>query len=708
MESTPFILEKGLINRKEFILKLLSANLPLVGKYVTDYETKEKIYIEYYNIPAAFDIETSSFIQNGEKKANMYIWQFGILNWVTTGRTWEEYITFINVLTKVLSLSEKRILTVYIQNLPYEWQFIRKRFPWDKVFLLEERKPVYAICNGIQYKCSLKLSSKSLENMAKDLQKYHVKKMVGDLDYSLIRTSKTPLTEEEYGYCENDIRVLLAYIQEKIEQDGDITKIPLTNTGYVRRYCREECEKDFKKYHALMSLLTLEVDEYSQLKRGFMGGFVHASAKYSHKTLRNVGSYDFTSSYPAVMLLEKFPMSKGKLITENLSDEQLKFYMAHYCCIFDVTFYDISASNSYDHPISSSKCYKDTLQNAVIDNGRIVMAEQLTTTITEQDYLIYEEFYTWSRVEIQNFRIYQKGYLPKRFYLAILELYRRKTELKGVDGEEVNYMIWKNMLNSTYGMSVTDIIRDIFSYDEDKYSVIKVKQNQEKMQEQIDKYNESVKRFLFYPWGLWVTAYARRNLFSGILACGSDYVYADTDSIKILNPERHKKYIEWYNSNIMKKIKKAAEFHGISEDAYSPKNKYGKPKTIGLWDYEGKYDIFKTIGAKRYIYYKDGKWGLTMSGVSKKLAMQYLEENFDDPAKAFNQKLVIPSSHSGRLTLTYCDEEISGTVVDYNGVPGEYNELSYIHMEPSDYELDESPEYKKYLMIFYGLKEDSW
>lgn len=51
--------------------------------------------------------------------------------------------------------------------------------------------------------------------MGEDLQKYKVEKKVGDLDYNLVRTSSTPLTEQELGYCENDIRVVIAYIQEK-------------------------------------------------------------------------------------------------------------------------------------------------------------------------------------------------------------------------------------------------------------------------------------------------------------------------------------------------------------------------------------------------------------------------------------------------------------------------------------------------------------
>ena len=247
--------------------------------------------IHYYNVPAAFDIEVSSFYQDDEKKACMYVWQFGILNWVTYGRTWDEYKKFMSVLSTVLDLSNERRLVVYIHNFSYEFQFMRKRFEWDKVFFLEERKPVYAITGGIEYRCSLKLSGKSLAKVGQDLQKYHIQKRVGDLDYSLIRTYKTPLTQEEWGYCEADIRVLLAYIQEKIEADGDITLIPLTNTGYVRNYCRKACFKRWKRYKGLMSELVLTPEEYSQLKRVFAGGFTHANAHYSRRVVVHVGSF---------------------------------------------------------------------------------------------------------------------------------------------------------------------------------------------------------------------------------------------------------------------------------------------------------------------------------------------------------------------------------------------------------------------------------
>ena len=274
--------EDGLCSRLDFLKKVAAADLPIV--------TNNK-KISYYNVPAAFDIETSSFYINGEKKACMYVWQFGILNWVTYGRTWEEFDTLMSVLSTILGLDDETRLIVYIHNFAYEFQWMRKRVHWDKLFFLENRKPIYGISGGIEYRCSLKLSGKSLANLSKDLQKYKCSKKVGDLDYSLIRHSKTPLSEKEWGYCEADIRVLLCYIQEKIEHDGDITRIPLTNTGYVRNYCRKACFKSWKRYKNLMGELVLTPEEYSQLKRAFAGGFTHANAHYSRRIVKLVASF---------------------------------------------------------------------------------------------------------------------------------------------------------------------------------------------------------------------------------------------------------------------------------------------------------------------------------------------------------------------------------------------------------------------------------
>ena len=688
--------------------------------------------VQYYNAPASFDIETTSFYAKSsqldkpeEKVAIMYEWTLGINGQVIIGRTWDEFIEVTDTIEKELKLyPDVRHLIIYVHNLSYEFQFIRKRFEWNKIFSIGMREPIYAVTKGgIEFRCSYLLSGYSLAKLGDELQKYKIPKMVGDLDYSLMRHHLTPLTAKELKYCENDVRVVMAYVQECIENDGGILRVPLTKTGYVRNYCRNCCmyegshknnPQKYKKYRGIMNSLTMTPEEYTQCKRAFQGGFTHASAIYSNEMLHNIASFDFTSSYPYTMIAEKFPMSQGRVVKIE-SKEQFEKYLQLYCCMFDVVFYNIKASTLVENPISVSRCPKR--YNHRINNGRIVSAEILGTTITEQDFAIIQRFYTWDKMEIHNFRIYQRDYLPTDFVKAIIKLYKDKTTLKGVKGKETEYLVSKGMLNACYGMAVTDICRDEFLYEEDEWS-----KSKPDLEEAIAKYNKGKKRFLFYPWGVWVTAYARRNLFSGITEFDMDYVYSDTDSIKVLNHEQHMNYINKYNAYVKIKLERACKHHGIPMSEVEPETIKGEKKLIGVWEFEGVYENFKTIGAKRYMSTHGKKMSMTVSGVNKFTALPYLldthgfkytidkdglplletTENIETVFKTFEDEMTIPSNFSGKMTHTYIDEERFGNLVDYTGQDAAYFEYSAVHLEPAPYKMSLAEDYLKYLL---GVKQ---
>ena len=126
-------------------------------------------------------------------------------------------------------------------------------------------------------------------------------------------------------------------------------------------------------------------------------------------------------------------------------------------------------------------------------------------------------------MRIRNFRRYKKGYLPTAFVKSILTLYKDKTELKGVDGKEIEYLASKELLNACYGMSVTDICRQENAFDIENNEWIKENPPID-YEKDLDKYNHNKQRFLSYAWGVWVTAYARRNLWSGILEFKQHYL----------------------------------------------------------------------------------------------------------------------------------------------------------------------------------------
>lgn len=684
----------------------------IFAKQQYDPETRERKKIYYANIPIAFDIEDTSFYDDqGEKTSIMYVWQVAINGIVYMGRTWEQFKELIQILNDNAdnvsreTSCEYRYL-IFVHFLDHEFQFIRKRFRWTSVFSRKERSPIYAITGHIEFRDSYILTGKSLAKTAEDIRTYKgMKKMIGDLDYRKMRGCRTHLKRKEIKYCMADVQILNVVIMEKMQDEhNNIAHIPLTNTGYVRRYCRQACyskKKEHKHYSYIyykgIHDLTLEPLEYRLLKSAFQGGFTHGNPLYigDHLTGK-IDSIDFTSSYPAVLLSNVFPCSSGERVKCH-DQTEFEHYIKEYLCIFTIRFSNIRLKkDAPDSIISYSKCKYDETIKPVVNNGRVSRAEELVTCITSTDFIEYRKFYDWDSFRIGTMYIYKKGLLPKAIIQCVLDFYKAKTQLKGVSGQEVEYLLKKGMLNSMYGMMVTNIIKpEIVCNESGDWCDPLMKD----LNEEIEKYNKDKKRFLFYPWGVWVTAYARRNLYSGILEFGKyDYLYSDTDSIKCLNIDDHMDYINNYNKDITNRISAVLKSYDIDPTEASPKTIKGIEKPLGVWDIEtadNSYTDFKCMGAKRYMVGDKHKIFITIAGVSKLKGRDFLQKQ-KDPFDAFKSDMVIPDLYSGKLTHTYIDERKSGKMIDYQGNINYYDELSAVHLEPASYQMTVLDSYKRY------------
>lgn len=687
---------------------------------------------EYFNVSSSFDIEDTSFYhEDGYKCACMYAFVFGLNGKVIFGRTWNDLFAICEALKKAYDLDENRILPVYVHNFSHEFGFIARRFKWLDIFATAERKPIRALTEyGIEFRDSYILSGQGLAGTAKNLTRYKIEKLSGDLDYRLLRHSTTKLTPKEWHYIENDGLSLMAFIQEEIENNGNINRVPMTKTGYVRKYMRSECyhggqkghgerrkvkTRDYGFYKNLMERLKLTLPEYILATEAFAGGFTHANNFNVGLIFNNVASEDLTSAYPATLVLDRYPMGPGTLYKGHDKAEILEI-IRNYACLFRVKIWGLSSLFRGDNFLSFSKCRH--VKGESLDNGRLMHADYLETTLTDIDLDIMRGAYSMEKIEIFDLWYYPRGYLPRNFIKGVLKLYADKTSLKGVEGEEANYQIKKGMLNANYGMMVTSIEQPTNKFDGEEWT-----QEIPGLSKALEQYNDSPNRFLFYLWGIFCTAHVRHIIARTIIKeLGDDYLYADTDSVKFLNFEKHKAYFEQYNREIDAKIKRSAEFNKLPIELYKPKTKEGKEKPIGYFDNEGGedgicYKRFKTLGAKRYfveypephkMHTKDGReietpFNLTVSGVNKTAAIPALIE------KAKNEKRDIfdyfeigfefTGEMSGKLLHTYCDYEIKGTLIDYQGKRGRYHELTFVHLEPTTYKITTTEEYLEQLYL---------
>ena len=601
----------------------------------------------YQRNPMTFDIETSKIPTDdeGHYQAFMYIWQVCIEGNVVFGRRWEELQEFMKNVVNAYKLSEGERVVVYVHNLSFEFQFIQDFFNFTDVFAMASRSILTAKTAHLEFRCSYKLSNMSLAKFIENTPNTLHYKGVDDLDYATVRTPDTPLTEVEYGYCFNDVKGLYECVMELLKEDN-IATIPLTSTGYVRRDCRNamNTNKNNRKMF-LRSRLTLL--QYKLLRECFRGGNTASDRYLTNLILKIVGSYDLSSSYPFQMIAREYPLGKWNYgVIPDI--KTLEEYNSRYCTIARYTFKNIHLRDEKPIPyIPQSKCLA-LGDDREIYNGRILHADFLTISMTNIDYDIVKEQYEYDEIAVEEFHYSRKGLLPKELRDTIMYYFEKKSELKGDEEHYYEYMKSKNKLNSIYGMTVTNILNTEIEYHDGEY--IEKKMTEEEMKEALDKYYKNHRSFLNYSWGVFVTAYARRELEDGLNIAGLDTIYCDTDSVKFIG--NHDKEFEAYNE----RLNKECEEKGIRN--YTEVD--GKRFYMGIYDKEKGYDEFITLGAKKYAFLQNGKLGITVSGLSKKKGAEELEKK--GGLRRFQRNEVF--YNSGRTIAQYNSAEVHDITVN--------------------------------------------
>lgn len=650
--------------------------------YTFDIETTSLFYINGkwtsfdYSIPQKGNVKEGILGYDMIPKAGVcYHCQFSVNDQVYFFR---ELKDFEWILKKISNPFLKKIIYIHNSSFETEWILpILAKYTIVNMIAREARKPIaYTIEElNIEIRCSFMLTNLSLENASK---KYtNVVKAVGDLDYSILRSPLTPLNEQEKYYCQMDCICLYEIIKHFRKEYKHLDLIPYTQTGEVRRAYKKVVPKlHFDYVHALVPSL----EEYKILKAAFMGGITHGNCLHIFQYLKDVMSGDISSSYPYSMISEKYPCERF----QKVNPKHDRYYDGEqFAKLYIVRFLGLKAK-MYNHYLSYSHCRNCV--NESLDNGRVVCADLLETTVTDIDLTMIQGAYSYKRMEVLELWIAKKEYLPKYFIEFILKLYGDKTQLKGVEGQEVFYQKQKQNINALFGACVMDLIQSSCVLDKGKW--IQSEVTDEFMQLKLDEEKERFNLFV-YSTGVWITAYSRRNLFERLMdndyELDKDVVYYDTDSLKILNMEKHVHIFEEYNKKVVDKLWKMCIHYGIAFNKCCPKDIKGKKHMIGVYDLEdGDYTEFCTLGAKRYIYRdrEDGNLHMTVSGV-KKSAVSALNNDI----RNFNKDTFFNYKEANKNIIAYNDDQEPLTFEDCNGVEYHCDWSTSIVIYPTTYSM---------------------
>lgn len=689
-----------------------------VIKFNIDYENdiliqKHRKYPDeyYYSYPCSFDTETTTLLEHtmwnltDEPIGFIYLYQFNLFEHVFMFRQETEVKTFLQMVCDVFETYKYRIV-FYVHNLSYEWQFIKD---WldivpDTVFATEKRKIVsFRTEMNIEFRCSYRLTNMNLEKLTEDYSKFYVKEKE-IMDYDLYRDPFSVLDVNTILYSALDVLGLSDALQSFMEANGFSVKDNRpTSTSIVRHAVREVMLSKKNRQYTKEVIRRTALDEnlYNIILDLKAGGNTHANREHVGRKLKNLGHGDFTSSYPYQMICNStYPMFAFQPINfmkSGIFDYQLYKEISNtYVIISRFKILNPRLRKDKYVPIpylSLSRCFKQSgyCTELGYDNGRIMdFCGSVDVAFYDEEFInCFIEQYDFDAIESYDSYISTKGFLPKSLRLSVFSYYEKKTELKGIDGAEYEYMKSKNCVNGIFGMAYTDPIRDMVVFNPET-GLLEEQVTENTIQEQLEEYYSKRTTFLAYQWGSYTAMLGRVALQSMInLFDPHDVVYCDTDSCFFLHPEKYAEAIAEYNNKLL------ADYNPTDNDYVKnyATTKKGVNKYLGIIDMEDDADVFVTLGSKKYCQQIGDSFEITIAGVPKKAGSKIM-------ASANNFKVgFLFGEETGKKRLIYNDCD---SVKRVKTQQGEFCVYSNVAMVKTTYKLDITDRFEKVVEYVQG------
>ena len=677
--------------------------MPNKSEYIR-YKKKSQICEDYI----CLDTETSH--NHAENKADLkgwvYQWCFSYRKTLVYGRKPSDFIKALSKILEVNNCSENNKIMCFVHNLPYDFQYLKqyliKAFGKPQILAYAPHK-VFNIefNNGLIIRCSYKLSNKSLDKWSKDLDTKH-KKLVGTVDYDIIRYQDTKLTKTDWRYMFYDVIVLDECIEKQLLNYNDtISTMPITSTAYTRREIQREFNKDNKNF-VEFNKSALSTDIYNMYVLEMSGGITHGNRFLADTTIKGIIKHrDFVSHYPSQQRTQLFPVGKTSLYFDiNKSRKKLTlvdiFNLSRkYCVNVQIIIKDLKLkSDSITLPYAQESKFRYNFERGtkfICDNGRILeMNGRSRVVFNELDLKWIYRQYNFTYL-IEKVVICPKKYLPSFMSSVIDEHFKGKSDFKieektlkenNASIEEIreahtNLMKSKNVVNGIYGCTATALIREDIDLLDDYMTWKRTQQDITNSQDKLNEYYNSRSHCMRFEWGCYTTAYARDELMTFVELIGYEkFIYADTDSIFYISNEEIEKKIEDKNSQLKEQSEKLK--------AYIINSKGEKIYYNQFDDEKENITDFRFLHAKCYSYIVDNKdLNVVIAGVpayNGKMTREKELGNIDNLTNGFT------FTKCGGKTCIYIENEMK--IENINGHFTEYGSSAIIQNSTKTLNID--------------------
>ena len=413
----------------------------------------------------------------------------------------------------------------------------------------------------------------------------------GSIDYRKHRPKGYELTPEEKEYIITDCQIVAEALKIQFEQGlKKMTNASDALSNYKEIIGKSRWEKWFPQ-------LPIELD--ADIRRAYKGGFVYLKPKHRNRRGLQGKQYDVNSLYPWVMYTKLLPYGYPVYFEGRPApDERYPLYIIHLKCTFELKDGHLPTLQ-----LKNNRRFVETeyLTSSRVKMGRDWENEPIEMWLTNVDYELLVDHYDLDNLTFIN------GFKFKGAVGMFKEYIDYWMHIKETTTGALRQLA-KLMLNSLYGKFATNPkARKKLPYLDLDTNIVRYKYDDPEEREPV-----------YTAMGCFITAYAREKTIRSAQANYDRFIYADTDSLKLIGYEPAD----------------GLEVH---------------PTHLGAWKDEGDFTDSKFIRAKSYLMTVDGKTKVTCAGMPDNVKEQVTYDNFCS-GSTFSGKLM-PRRYPGGIIL---------------------------------------------------------
>ena len=428
------------------------------------------------------------------------------------------------------------------------------------------------------------------ESAAKLGELYNIPKLKGEWDYNKFRTVETPISPEEWGYIDHDVMIISraladyrsrGYYENTLASIAYNDRLRRTFPKFKKTWARRLKNKDYERFQAAFprDIRPLDYELHSHLMMGYYGGISYLNPLHACKDLTGIHSYDVHSMYPDKMAHYRLPVGDPLIIDRPSQEEAWRMIDFYSCVMVDWEDLSLDLKSADNFP---ALMFPTIPQTSVRMEGKIIKCRGEIAVLTGIDCKIMRSEYNILSGRITRLYLFKtKKGMYKEFVDYWMDIKSGADRVlndpdstpQQKHAAKILRTLAKKMLNSSYGKDGTKLLREPhFTYLDPDTDLL-----------ESDIKVELAKVEYYLPTAIFICAWARWQLWSAVKLLRRDFVYCDTDSVKVT--EAGKKILET-----------------------SPEFRID-PYELGTWGYEGEYITARFVRQKTYSYTQMGRNG---------------------------------------------------------------------------------------------------